>query len=226
MGITSGEYEKAGIYQDESSAISTAAAAAASLVAPSSLSTTKDGHLSLANNTASLNPMTSTRNNPEKSTIASDPFHLERFVRMQSVMLDTALSEIQAGQKQSCWLWFILPTAPYIVNGIEHGSSMNRRYALRSDDECLAYVENVSLRRNYIDVMNAIRTQLYHGNTMRHLFGSNDDVKAITSFRLFERIANVVQDEELSNLCRRVLNMVATKNNKSTDMKKRRMHWR
>lgn len=103
---------------------------------------------------------------------------------------------------------------------------MNRRYALRSDDECLAYVENVSLRRNYIDVMNAIRTQLYHGNTMRHLFGSNDDVKAITSFRLFERIANVVQDEELSNLCRRVLNMVATKNTKSTDMKKRRMHWR
>jgi uncharacterized protein (DUF1810 family) len=224
MRITSGEYEKAGIYQDESSAGSTAAAA--SLVAPSSLSTTQDGHFSLANSAASLNPMTSTRNNAEKSTIASDPFHLERFVRMQSVMLDTALSEIQAGQKQSCWLWFILPTAPYIVNGIEHGSSMNRRYALRSDDECLAYVENVLLRRNYMDMLNAIQIQLSRGNTMRHLFGPNDDIKAITSFRLFERIANVVQDEELANVCRRVLNMATTKNIRKTGITKRQMQWR
>jgi hypothetical protein len=61
---------------------------------------------------------------------------------------------------------------------------------------------------------------------MRHLFGSNDDVKAITSFRLFERIANVVQDEELSNLCRRVLNMVATKDTQKTGMTKRQMQWR
>jgi len=225
MGITSGEYEKAGIYQDESSAVSTSAAASL-MVAPSlSLSTTKDGHLSLANNAASSNPTTSVRNNTE-STIASDPFHLERFVRMQSVMLDTALSEIQAGQKQSCWLWFVLPTAPYIVNGIEHGSSMNRRYSLRSDDECLAYVENVSLRRNYMAMLNAIQIQLSRGNTMRHLFGPNDDVKAITSFRLFKRIANVVQDEELANLCRRVLDMVETKDTQKTDMTKRQMQWR
>jgi hypothetical protein len=61
---------------------------------------------------------------------------------------------------------------------------------------------------------------------MRHLFGPNDDVKAITSFRLFKRIANVVQDEELANLCRRVLDMVETKDTQKTDMTKRQMQWR
>jgi hypothetical protein len=61
---------------------------------------------------------------------------------------------------------------------------------------------------------------------MRHLFGPNDDIKAITSFRLFERIANVVQDEELANVCRRVLNMATTKNIRKTGITKRQMQWR
>ena len=150
---------------------------------------------------------------------------------MHRIMFDTALSEIQAGQKQSCWLWFILPTAPYIVNGIERGSTMNRRYALRSDDECMAFLNytcgNVSLRHHYMEILNAIQMQLSCGNTMHNLFGPSDDVKAISSFRLFARIANLMQDDELANVCRRVLDMVTT-NTKMTRMTgmKRRLHWR
>jgi uncharacterized protein (DUF1810 family) len=149
-----------------------------------------------------------------------DPYHLEeRFIRTQRIMFSTALAEIQrVGKKRSCWLWFVLPTAPYVVNGVERGSRMNRRYALRSDEECAAYLAresrdgSVRLRKNYVDMLRAIREQLARGNTMRNLFGSVDDVKAVSSFRLFERIGNLIKDEELAGACKDVLELAGETN--------------
>lgn len=157
----------------------------------------------------------------------NDPHDLEyRFVRLQREMFATALAEIRQGQKQSCWLWFVLPTAPYFVHGIERGSDMNRRFALRSDPAVQAYLTletksksdngdadddndcdggGLYLRRNYIAMLEAIRGQLEYGNTMESLFGPLDNVKAISSFRLFERIATEMNDTELYSVCRKVL---------------------
>lgn len=36
-------------------------------------------------------------------------YDLERFLKAQRVDYSTALSEIQAGQKQSHWIWYIFP---------------------------------------------------------------------------------------------------------------------
>ena len=36
-------------------------------------------------------------------------FDLERFVKAQENTYDTALKEIQNGQKETHWMWFIFP---------------------------------------------------------------------------------------------------------------------
>jgi len=149
-----------------------------------------------------------------------DPYLIKRrFVDNQRLMFSTALREITQGEKRSCWFWFVLPTEPYIVNGMERGSAMNKRYALRGDEEAIAYlqcevVEGVNLRQNYIDILRAIEKQLKQGNTMQWLFGPLDDVKALSSFRLFERIATKMEDKELRDLCSTVLDLTKKKKNK------------
>ena len=61
-----------------------------------------------------------------------DPFGLSaRFVDSHRRYFAQALAELEAGHKRSCWSWYLLPTAPWVVNGRERGSGMNQEYALR-----------------------------------------------------------------------------------------------
>lgn len=177
-----------------------------------------------------LKDLDSNNDGPNQIDTDNDPFNLDRFIRTQRIMFSTALSEIQEdGQKQSCWLWFVLPTSPYIVNGVERGSAMNRRFALRSNAECMAYLscvssDGMSLRQNYVDMLTAIQKQLMRGNAMRNMFGSLDDVKAISSFRLFQRIAKLMEDEELETLCRKVLELATTSSKKGSRKRSKLLH--
>lgn len=100
----------------------------------------------------------------ERNGDGDDPFDLNRFVRCQSRDFERALREIQVrGEKCSCWMWYVIPTAPWIVNGEERGSFTNRRYALRDVDNpksgvkaATAYLKRpigkrgVHLRGNYL----------------------------------------------------------------------------
>jgi len=122
-------------------------------------------------------------------------------------MFHNAISEIRNGRKESCWIWFILPTPPYFVQGKEVGSTWNRYYALRSDEEVLAYLafadEKINLRRNYIEILNAISEQLQNGFTLFLLFGPGDSKKVKSSVMLFARIAQRTGDEDLQKCCKR-----------------------
>ena len=60
---------------------------------------------------------------------------LNRFVEAQSSIYRQALAELQAGRKQSHWMWFVFPQ----IEGL--GSSpMAQRYAIQSLDEAKAYL--------------------------------------------------------------------------------------
>merc|ERR1719188_338046 len=100
--------------------------------------------------------------------MSHDPHNLQRFTQLQEQHFEDALQEIRNGQKRGHWSWFILPTPPYVVNGREVGSPMNREFALRSDEEGIAYLRfrdgSVNLRQNYFDIMVSIRDQLRAGN--------------------------------------------------------------
>lgn len=160
-----------------------------------------------------------------------DPHNLhERFVMNQKMMYPRALTEIRRGMKLSCWLWFVLPSAPYVVDGVERGSKTNRYFALRGDDAVRAYLEcrraggvggsddfddeggggssTISLRDNYVEILRAIRSQLERGNDLPNLLGPVDASKALSSFRLFRRIAeDVTFDAELASVCDSVLDL-------------------
>jgi len=120
------------------------------------------------------------------------PEGLRRYTVLQKSVHPRAVREIRNGRKESCWMWFVLPTPPFVVGGVERGSARNRAYALRSDAEARAYLQfeadGVSLRRNYVEMMCAVREQLSAGRKPLTLFGHIDEPKLRSSARLFERI--------------------------------------
>ena len=142
---------------------------------------------------------------------ADDPYDLDRYVSNQKTTFRTAVNEIRNGKKETHWFWFVLPTSPYIVNGVEQGSSTNRYFTLRSDEEVLAYLEfeskGVNLRQNYLTILSEIKNQLKKGKRLEKLFPPKDVPKAISSFCLFQRVSRENSYPEVFQLCTDVLKL-------------------
>lgn len=106
-------------------------------------------------------------------------------------------------------MWFVVPSPPHIVNGVEQGSETNRRYAIRSDEEARRYLsfkaDGVDLRSNYFDVVVALRDQLSVGKMP---IGSVDEPKLRSSLRLFERISREEADYELHAVIKAVIGLL------------------
>ena len=118
-------------------------------------------------------------------------FDLERFVRAQDGVIDTALAELRAGQKQSHWMWFVFPQ----IAGLGH-SEMARRYAIASADEAAAYAAHPLLGARLRDCARAV---LDHADlAIGDIFGHPDDLKFHSSMTLF---ADVAPDEAVFQSC-------------------------
>lgn len=114
---------------------------------------------------------------------------------------------------------YVIPTAPYVVNGVERGSGTNAEYALRDlppnnlkgFDAARAYLkypeeQGVNLRNNYFQIITAVGDQLERGVGLTYLMGHLDDSKLVSSVRLFEFISR--EDPALQDVnaaCLRVL---------------------
>lgn len=108
-----------------------------------------------------------------------DPFDLARFVEAQATTYDQALAELRAGRKESHWIWFVFPQ----IAGLG-SSAMNRRYAISSLEEAVAYLDHPVLGarlRECVDAVNGLE-----GRSARQVFGA-DDVKVRSSLTLFHR---------------------------------------
>eukprot|EP00435_Cladocopium_sp_Y103_P042361 s683_g11.t1 len=134
-----------------------------------------------------------------------DPFNIERFAEAQKEngTFHRALGEIQSGRKSSCWMWFVIPSPPYVKNNIERGSSMNRKYAIRSDEEAQAFLkyesEGVDLRQNYFSILSAVLEHLKTGKAARSVIGGFDEPKLQSSVAFFDRITRD-SDPELNEV--------------------------
>jgi len=137
---------------------------------------------------------------------------IERFIVTHQQHYTDALQEIRSGKKRSCWSWYIIPTPPWIVDGEERGSFMNRKYALRTDDQAKAYLEfaydGVNLRDNYLGILREIRDAVRRGVAFQYLLGYADAAKAKSSVEYFLRISKEMGDVELSELCWEVLELI------------------
>jgi uncharacterized protein (DUF1810 family) len=106
-------------------------------------------------------------------------YDLERFTTAQAGVFDTALGEIQAGEKRSHWMWFIFPQ----IAGL--GSSPTaRHFAIASLDEARAYLANPVLGARYLAAVEAL--QALRAGTAQGVFGGIDAIKLRSSLTLFE----------------------------------------
>jgi len=108
----------------------------------------------------------------------ADPFDLERFVTAQTPVFAAVISELEAGHKQSHWMWFVFPQ----LRGLGH-SSMATFYGLASRSEARAYLAHKVLGQR---LELCTRTVLGHSDKSLHqIFGSPDDLKFQSCMTLF-----------------------------------------
>jgi len=114
--------------------------------------------------------------------VQPDPHNLQRFVDAQKGVIDRALSELQAGSKQSHWMWFVFPQ----LDGLGR-SATAKFYAIRSVDEARAYLKHPILGPRLRECVAAL--QWWAGErSAEEIFGSVDLMKLKSSLTLFDRI--------------------------------------
>ena len=110
---------------------------------------------------------------------------LGRFVEAHADHFDRALDEIEAGRKQSHWMWYIFPQ----VDGLG-ASATSRRYAIASASEADAFLLHPLLGRHYRRIVDAVwRQAVERGVGIQRLLGSPDDAKLVSSLTLFAGFA-------------------------------------
>ena len=81
----------------------------------------------------------------------SDDGNLDRFVKAHHLQFQSALSELESGQKQTHWMWFIFP----IVGGLGK-SETSMKYAIYSLAGAQAFIEHDYLGTNYRKCLRAV----------------------------------------------------------------------
>ena len=122
--------------------------------------------------------------------MAENPFNLDRFVAAQSGgVYDQALAELQAGQKQSHWMWFIFPQHRDLGR-----SATAKFYGLSGVDEARAYAAHPLLGARLRESCAAILPHLEHGMSAAQILGPIDALKLCSSMEIF---AEAVADDPL-----------------------------
>ena len=105
-------------------------------------------------------------------------YDIDRFIKMQELYYEIALSEIKDGYKRTHWIWYIFPQ----LKGL--GQSYNSEYyGLDSVDEVIEYMRNPYLRNNMIEICN----ELYKlDDSIENIFCYLDYLKLNSCMTLFE----------------------------------------
>ena len=113
----------------------------------------------------------------------TDPHNLQRFIDAQERSFDDAMAELNAGLKQSHWMWFVFPQ----LDGLGL-SPTSKYYAIASLDEARAYLAHPQLGprlRACVDALLAWAAR----RTAEQILGSIDAMKLRSSLTLFDRVA-------------------------------------
>ncbi|MEK1942001.1 MAG: DUF1810 domain-containing protein [Pseudomonas sp.] len=113
----------------------------------------------------------------------ADKYNLQRFVDAQATTYEQALAELQAGRKQSHWMWFIFPQ----LKGLGH-SDTAQRYGISGLDEANAYLTHPVLGPRLRVCTDAILA--WGQRSARDIFGSPDDMKLCSCMTLFATLSH------------------------------------
>ena len=115
---------------------------------------------------------------PEQGTIN---FNLERFVKAQQLVYANVLKELQNGNKQTHWMWFIFPQ----IDGLGK-SSTAKFYALKDIEETKAYFNHPVLGKRLLACTQTVLE--VKGKSVDEIFGSPDNVKLQSCMTLFSEL--------------------------------------
>ncbi len=113
---------------------------------------------------------------------AADPYNLQRFIDGQDGLFDNVLAEIEAGSKQSHWMWFIFPQ----LAGLGQ-SPTAEYYAIHTLSEAGAYLEHPLLGYRLRQSVEALLP--WSGRrSAEQIFGTIDAIKLRSSLTLFDEV--------------------------------------
>ena len=115
--------------------------------------------------------------------IATDPYHLQRFVEAQDFCYAQVHSELAAGQKRTHWMWFVFPQ----IQGLG-SSGMAQRFAISGIEEARAYLAHPLLGSRLRECTRLVIA--VSGRAIDDIFGYPDDLKFHSSVTLFARAAD------------------------------------
>ncbi len=111
-----------------------------------------------------------------------DPYNLQRFVTAQAEDYECALRELQRGQKESHWIWYIFPQ----VAGLGHSPTAHA-YAIQSREEAVAYLAHAVLGTRLQRCCEALLA--HQGKRIQDIMGFPDDLKLRSSMTLFAMLS-------------------------------------
>ncbi|HCY15180.1 MAG: calpastatin [Curvibacter sp. GWA2_64_110] len=107
---------------------------------------------------------------------------LQRFLDAQAPVFEQACAELQAGCKQSHWMWFIFPQ----LRGLGH-SAMAQHYGIASRQEAQAYWLHPVLGPRLKQSMALLLA--HRGLSAQAIFGATDAMKLKSCATLFAAVA-------------------------------------
>lgn len=111
-----------------------------------------------------------------------DPFDLERFVDAQAWSFADAIAELEAGQKQTHWIWFVFPQLAELGH-----SETAQLFGIRSAAEARAYIAHPLLGPRLNQCCAALLR--HRGRDAEDIMGSIDALKLRSSMTLFDAVA-------------------------------------
>ena len=112
----------------------------------------------------------------------NDPFDLQRFVKAQQDIYETALAELHGGSKRSHWMWFIFPQ----LSGLGH-SPTAQFFAIRSEQEARAYLDHPLLGPRLRECVEGL-LPWSASRTADEIFGPIDSMKLRSCLTLFDQL--------------------------------------
>lgn len=125
----------------------------------------------------------------------ADKFNLIRFVKAQQFNYDIALREVEEGEKNSHWIWYIFPQLAVL------GYSYNAKfYGLSGYDEAKAYLNHPILGERLRRITMALLE--HKDQSLNAIFGGIDAMKVCSCMTLFDIVSpDDIFEEVLDVFC-------------------------
>lgn len=107
---------------------------------------------------------------------------MERFIEAQERHYQLALTEVQAGKKQSHWIWYIFPQ----MRGLGR-SYFAHMYGIRDREEAEEYLNHEVLGKRLREITAALLA--HEERTAEEMFGDLDAMKVRSCMTLFDIIS-------------------------------------